>query len=77
MMMISKTSEMTMTSFASITMISTLVVLIVLSGAHVNDPVFETPIAISTMMTVISTAPAGTRWMLTGPVSPVVSQVIS
>jgi len=76
MMMISKTSEITMTCFASTMMISTLGVVIVLSGAHMNDPVLETPIAISATMTVISMAPAGTRWMLTGDVSPVVSQVI-
>jgi len=76
MMMISKTTEMTITCFASTMMISTLGVLIVLSGAQVNDPVLSTPTAISATMTVVSTAPAGTSWMLRGGVSPVVSQLI-
>lgn len=75
-MMISKTSEMTRTCFASTMMISTLGVLIVLSGAQVYDPVLEIPTAISATTTVTSTAPAGTSWMLRGGVSPVVSQLI-
>lgn len=76
MMMITKTSEMIRTCFASMMMISTSATVIVAGGDHMKDPVFSTCSAISVMITVVSFAPAGTRWMFKGAVSPVVSHEI-
>jgi hypothetical protein len=74
--MMVKTSDTTVTFMASI-MIKEIPVVCTLSGAHVNFPVFAVPIITVSMTTVRSTAPAGTTWMSRGPVSPVVSHIIS
>jgi uncharacterized membrane protein YqiK len=75
-MTIMKTSDMTIFFVASTMRISTLETVRVLGGAHWKDPVFATANAMSTMTTVASFAPAGTRWMSRGAISPVVSQEI-
>jgi hypothetical protein len=74
--MMVKTSDTTVTFMASI-MIKETPVVCTLSGDHVNFPVLAVPITTSSMTTVRSVAPAGTTWMSRGPVSPVVSHIIS
>lgn len=71
-----KVSERTVIFLASTIKIATSVVVMVAGGAHFNVPAFPVCKAISVMITVVSVAPAGTRWMSIGSVSPVVSHMI-
>ena len=75
-MMIMKVSEIISFFVASTMIISTSSTVIVAGGAHWYFPVLLTPSAMSTITTDMSTAPAGTRWISRGSVSPVVSHII-